>query len=285
MIYCIIPTRNRLKLLKQNIQSVRNQTVKQTQIIVIDDGSNDGTQQWLAAKKDIFTITGNGNLWWTGAMRKGVEHVLTLAKDDDLILTMNDDCEFDGDYIGKLIACQKKLPAKSIVGSICYLDRGRGHIINAGAMIELNNNWGFGTKLKPPVNFQKHNPIPVDLLSGKGTLIPVKAFKIIGNYDKALPHYGADYEFSYRAKKHGFQPYICYQAEVFNQQSDGGFNEKQTTRSWKEYQNIFFSRRSKRNVWYRLVYLSKTTPWWNVARGIILICIELFSNLTKIRKN
>ena len=42
----IITTHNRLGLLKRAVDSVRNQTYPNIELIVVDDGSNDGTEQW-----------------------------------------------------------------------------------------------------------------------------------------------------------------------------------------------------------------------------------------------
>ena len=49
-----IPTFNRLELLQRAVESVRNQTYKNLEIIVVDDCSTDGTQKYLAqlAKED-----------------------------------------------------------------------------------------------------------------------------------------------------------------------------------------------------------------------------------------
>ncbi|MBW3589271.1 MAG: glycosyltransferase [Actinobacteria bacterium] len=43
----IIPTRNRLKFLQEAIHSIESQTFGSWSLIVVDDHSNDGTQEWL----------------------------------------------------------------------------------------------------------------------------------------------------------------------------------------------------------------------------------------------
>ena len=47
LISVYIPTYNRLELLKRAVQSVRNQTYKNFEIIIVDDNSSDGTQDFL----------------------------------------------------------------------------------------------------------------------------------------------------------------------------------------------------------------------------------------------
>jgi glycosyltransferase involved in cell wall biosynthesis len=52
----IIPTFNRLELLKQTVESVRNQTFTDFEIIVVNDGSTDGTSEWLSAQSDMRIV-------------------------------------------------------------------------------------------------------------------------------------------------------------------------------------------------------------------------------------
>jgi glycosyltransferase involved in cell wall biosynthesis len=55
----IIPSKNRLWALPKSVASCRSATL-QIQIIVVDDGSTDGTAEWLETQLDITTIKGQG---------------------------------------------------------------------------------------------------------------------------------------------------------------------------------------------------------------------------------
>jgi glycosyltransferase involved in cell wall biosynthesis len=53
LISVIIPTFNRVDFLKETIESVRNQTFRDFEIVVVNDGSTDGTREWLQAQQDV----------------------------------------------------------------------------------------------------------------------------------------------------------------------------------------------------------------------------------------
>ncbi len=52
----IVPTFNRANLLKETMDSVRNQTFRNFEIIVVNDGSTDGTDEWLRNQTDLRVI-------------------------------------------------------------------------------------------------------------------------------------------------------------------------------------------------------------------------------------
>lgn len=56
LVSAIITTHNRISSLKKAINSVRNQTYENIEIIVVDDGSNDGTDAYCRAQDDIKYI-------------------------------------------------------------------------------------------------------------------------------------------------------------------------------------------------------------------------------------
>lgn len=56
-ISAIITTHNRAGLLPRAVDSVRRQSLPPVEIIVVDDGSSDGTREWLRQQQDITTIS------------------------------------------------------------------------------------------------------------------------------------------------------------------------------------------------------------------------------------
>jgi hypothetical protein len=99
--------------------------------------------------------------------------------------------------------------------------------------------------------------LDVDVLPGRGTLVPVSVFQQIGNFNvKMLPHYGADYEFSVRAKRAGYRLVVSHKAKVYAMLHITGIeaSDKKII-SLKECATLLFSHKSKTNLRYYLNYV------------------------------
>lgn len=90
----VVVTFNRLKLLKEEIDALRKQTFTDFQIVVVNNGSTDGTSEWLLSQKDIITITqencGGAGGFHTG-LKYATEHSYDYCwiMDDDVICAPN----------------------------------------------------------------------------------------------------------------------------------------------------------------------------------------------------
>jgi GT2 family glycosyltransferase len=103
----------------------------------------------------------------------------------------------------------------------------------------------------------------VDVLPGRGTLIPIEVFKEVGLYDfKNLPHYGADYEFSRRANMKGYDLLINYEAVVLSNVKMTGLNNRTTTLGWPDLIKSFFSIRSPNNLMNRWRFARLSCHGW-----------------------
>ena len=87
-IAAVVITYNRLDLLKEVLESVGRQTLKPAKIIVINNGSTDGTKEWLASQSDLHVIV-QENTGSSGGQYTGIKTAYDLGF--DWIWTMDDD--------------------------------------------------------------------------------------------------------------------------------------------------------------------------------------------------
>lgn len=97
----IIVTYNRLSLLQLCIESVRKQTCKIDTLLVINNGSTDGTKEWLDAQNEIKVIH-QENVGGAGGFKTGVK--TAFEADADWIWMMDDDVFPREDCLEKLLS-------------------------------------------------------------------------------------------------------------------------------------------------------------------------------------
>lgn len=88
MVSAIITTHNRLELLKRAVQSVYNQANVNIELIVVDDGSSDGTQQWCIKQKFKYIRiepqdSHGGNYARNLGIKNAIGEYIAFLDDDD----------------------------------------------------------------------------------------------------------------------------------------------------------------------------------------------------------
>jgi GT2 family glycosyltransferase len=265
-IFVIIPVHNRKKYTRNCLLSLRAQTIQDFTVVVVDDGSSDGTGEMIQEEfPEVVLLRGDGNLWWTGAINLGVEYALAQAGQDDYILTLNNDTVVRRNYIQTLLNSASKYP-RSLIRSISVSDEDESVVVDAGVRINwltakytnLADGRGYNDILREGSLIQK-----TDVLPGRGTLIPIKVFQKIGLYDfKRLPHYGADYEFSRRANMNGYELLINYEAVVISDVKMTGLNNRVSKLGWSDLIRSFFSIRSANNLMQRWRFARLCCAGW-----------------------
>jgi GT2 family glycosyltransferase len=264
-IFAVVPVFNRIDFTKICIESLQNQSYKNYQIIVIDDGSSDGTSEYIQKHyKKVILLKGNGNLWWTGATNLGVQRALELSTSpDDFILTINNDLFIEEQYLANIINAYSK-NRTALIGSITVDINSPKEVHFAGV------RWNrYTAKYRSIVKFKsllkelqdKYETIETDLLPGRGVLIPIKCFRELGLYDvENFSHYMADEDFSLRCKRSGYNLLIATNAVVFSHTEETGLKPERENRGFGFWKANFTSIKSPNNIKNRWNWARKNTP-------------------------
>lgn len=278
-VYIICGVHNNLPFTKRLISCLEKQTYKRFKIIIIDDGSSDGTSTYIKENhKNVKLIKSDGNLWWTGAMYEGIKYILKYAKQNDYVLTINNDCTVEPNFITVLVENAQNYP-KTIVGSLIIDADNKSKIIDAGVKI----NWETGKFLRVgpknvnEIDNNKINEENIDTISTRGTLFPIEVFHKVGNFDKKhLPHYISDYEFACRAKRKGYNLVLSYKARVYNVSSNTGIGDEIPKKiTYKELQMYLFGRRSRVNVIDSFWFIKLCCPMKYKLKNYLLIGLKI----------
>lgn len=122
LIGVIIPTYNRCHFLQESLASVLSQSYRQLEILVIDNGSTDGTPELMASIIDprVHYLVNEHNIGLAGSVNRGFSlfsknvHWCTILCDDDLL---------DVNFIEVAVDTVERMSAQSIIyGRINFVD-------------------------------------------------------------------------------------------------------------------------------------------------------------------
>jgi GT2 family glycosyltransferase len=262
-VFVVIPVYNRLGHTLACLESLAAQRYAQMTVIVVDDGSTDGTALALRDQyPQVVLLRGNGNLWWSGATNMGIEWAMRHCGSSDYVLTLNNDTTVGPGYIASLLSLALSTEP-SIVGSVSVDSVDERTIVDGGSMVawtsakwwSINRGRSLQDCLREGIRFTEPSCLP-----GRGTLIPVDCLHRVGLFDaRRLPHYAADYEFSIRAARAGYRLLMSYEAPVISDVEATGISIKQHL-PWRKLGQVFFSRRSPSCLLYRWRFAVLAAP-------------------------
>lgn len=96
----LVVTHNRLQDLKVAIEALHNQTYNHLDILVVNNGSVDGTKEWLQTQSDLIVIN-QDNLGGAGGFYAGMEYMIN--HEYQWLFMMDDDGIPDSNEISSLV--------------------------------------------------------------------------------------------------------------------------------------------------------------------------------------
>jgi len=197
-ITAVVVTFNRLALLKECIAGLKRQTVPLAEIIVVNNGSSDGTDGWLAGEQGLTVVT-QGNLGGSGGQHTGIGKA--MEGNPDWVWLMDDDAEPYPDALEKLLPF---LDADSIAAAATsVIDRdGKLQLVHRGEYDYRRLTKEYGCR---PVSESEYNKtsVPVGYATFVGIIVNAKAIKAIGLPKKELFLHFDDIEYSLRLSRFG----------------------------------------------------------------------------------
>lgn len=233
-VVAVVVTYNRIDDLKKCIRSLQDQTRPLDAIIVINNGSTDGTDEWLPHQTGIITVT-QLNLGGAGGFATGIETAHKAGY--DWIWCMDDDCLAAPDALERLLASPNIGPCIKNCVSVSTED---------------NSDLAFHVD-RPQQSYRKVSDMTqFDLVFGvasffNGTLISAEVVRNIGVPDKKLFIWGDEVEYMTRAEKMGY-PVVTVPNSVFYHPPSFDRNGIPWPGAWKQYYAVRNQRRIFQNI-------------------------------------
>lgn len=236
----VIPNYNGLKFLPPCLKALSCQTFREFDILVVDNGSEDGSVEWLK-ENQVPSLFLPGNLGFSGAVNMGIRAAKT-----PYVILLNNDTEAMPSYVENLFRAIEASPRIFSVSPKMLKMGCEGQIDDAGDMYSLMG-WAYQRGVGQDAG-RYNRPCHIFSACAGGAIYRRGLFEEIGYFDEAHFAYLEDIDVGYRAKIAGYYNRYCPKAVVYHVGSGT---------SGSKY-NAFKVRLTARNN----VYLNyKNMPW------------------------
>lgn len=246
----IIPNYNGLKFMEPCMKALESQTCKDFELLVVDNGSTDGSVEWLKEHK-IPSIFLPENTGFSGAVNVGIKRAKT-----PFVILLNNDTEAEPGYVGALIHEIERSP-KIFSVSPKMIQLYHKELMDDGGDMYSVMGWAYQRGVGQEIE-RYNRACNVFSACAGAAIYRREVFEKIGYFDEMHFAYLEDIDVGYRAKIAGYYNRYCPAAEIYHVGSGT---------SGSKY-NAFKVRLAARNN----VYLNyKNMPSWQLLLNSIPI--------------
>lgn len=250
-IIAVVVTYNRVNCLKKVINALKGQTIKLHKIIVVNNGSTDGTSDFLMSEEEI-NVVNQANLGGSGGFWRGIKEALKFPC--EWIWCMDDDVYPHENCLKSLLLANNKsvgilCPRRIQNNRIFYSEYKKLNLSNPFRKLHLLPLRGSVTSSEEPVK--------IEGMVFEGPLIKREVVDKIGLPEKELFIFYDDTDYSYRAILSGYDvlyvPFAIMDKEYFNKNlSKVEIINRQRWKTWYHIRNTaYFARKYGKNFVYR----------------------------------
>lgn len=227
----VTPIFNRVGNLKRFFDSLRSINYRNYTIIIVDDGSTDGSSEFIQQQyPQTVILKGDANLWWAGAMNKGIEWA--LQHKFDYVLTYNDDQLCDPEFLTELVKWAGEYPNAIMSSHVYYINEPK-KLVSGGIRIDKSTRQTFGVHNERTVELPMV-PYKVDCAPGYSLLISTSIIRAIGIFDNTrFPQIYMELEYCLRAADRGYEVVMVPSSKIWNDRDDKSEDAVRETNPYK----------------------------------------------------
>ena len=204
----IIPNYNGLSFMEPCFEALEAQTMKDFKILVVDNGSTDGSVEWLK-ERDIPSIFLPENTGFSGAVNVGIR-----AADTPYVILLNNDTKVAPHYVEALERAMDRSEKIFSVSSKMIQMYHPDLMDDAGDMYSVLG-WAFQRGVGRPEKLYKKSCRVFTACAG-AAIYRREVFETIGYFDEMHFAYLEDIDVGYRAKLYGYDNVFCPEAVVYH---------------------------------------------------------------------
>lgn len=204
----IIPNFNGLTYMEPCFEALEAQNCKDFTVLVVDNGSDDGSVEWLK-EKQIPSVFLPENTGFSGAVNVGIKSSTT-----PYVILLNNDTKVDKDYVGEMIRAIERSPKIFSVSSKMIQMYHPELMDDAGDMYCLLG-WAYQRGVgRSSLGYQR--PVRVFSACAGAAIYRREVFDEIGYFDEMHFAYLEDLDVGYRARIAGYDNIYCPTAVVYH---------------------------------------------------------------------
>mgnify|MGYP002765295125 FL=1 len=205
----VIPNYNGKRLLENCLKTLEQQTYKDFKVLVVDNGSSDGSTEVSSEKLELEIISLKENLGFCGAVNLGIQKTKT-----PYLILLNNDTETDRYFVEKLLAGIKKSEHIFSCGAQMIDFKDHEMLDNAGDLYTAMG-WAVARgKGKKCADFEQ--AVRVFSCCAGAAIYRMDVLKKIGGLDEQHFAYLEDVDLGYRARIDGFENWYTPEAKVYH---------------------------------------------------------------------
>ncbi|MBA7493679.1 hypothetical protein ES702_04241 [subsurface metagenome] len=205
LVSIIILNYNTLEVLKPCVGSVVAKTTHPFELIVVDNGSRDGSVNWARKNPCVDVVVANkANYGWCKGNNVGIK----LARGQIIVLLNSDTIVRTRGWLGKMVEIAKRKTVGTVGAKLLYPN---GRIQHIGGGIHKGNPYHPYNKHSANITVAKKNRV-VPYVTGACLLIKKSTIKKVGYLDEKFQLGFGDVDYGLRVVTAGLQNIVCCDA-------------------------------------------------------------------------